>query len=111
MNDIMNSTYSVGKERVLKGLYFQAAAKGSNATLIAIAHALQSKVYCDSRKTALLRCQADDELNDLLTSDPLSAVVHLLPLAMIASDRLKAYVQKFQGHFDNAVGFRPTGWT
>lgn len=60
---------------------------------------------------ALLRCQSDDELNDLLISDPLSANVHLLPLAMITSDRLKTYLEKFQGQFDNAVGFRPTGWT
>ncbi|KAF8347798.1 DNA repair metallo-beta-lactamase-domain-containing protein [Amanita rubescens] len=76
IDNLRTLTYSVGKERILK----------------AIAHALRSKVYCDSRKTALLR-------------------FHVLPLAMIASDRLKAYLQKFQGHFDNAVGFRPTGWT
>ncbi|KAK2463603.1 hypothetical protein APHAL10511_004354 [Amanita phalloides] len=88
-------TYSVGKERVLK----------------AIAHALQSKVYCDARKAALLRCQEDDELNDLYTSDPLAANVHLLPLAMITSDRLKTYFQKFQCQFESVVGFRPTGWT
>ncbi|KAF8623211.1 hypothetical protein AX15_006449 [Amanita polypyramis BW_CC] len=88
-------TYSVGKERVLK----------------AIAHALESKVYCDARKAALLRCEADDELNNLLTSNPLAADVHLLPLGMITSDRLRDYLQKYKGQFDKAVGFRPTGWT
>ena len=28
MNDTTNSTYSVGKERILKGLYFEVTAKG-----------------------------------------------------------------------------------
>lgn len=88
-------TYSIGKERILK----------------AIAHALESKVYCDARKAALLRCQADDDLNALLCSDPLLANVHILPLAMITSDRLKIYLRKYQDHFKKVVGFRPTGWT
>jgi DNA cross-link repair 1A protein len=37
--------------------------------------------------------------------------VHLLPLGMIVSDKLKAYVQRFKGVYSRAVGFRPTGWT
>lgn len=79
--------------------------------LSAIARALQTKVYCDSRKAAILRCQADPELHDLLTKDPLEGGVHLVPLGVIASDRLKDYVERFKGHYIKAVGFRPTGWT
>ena len=86
-------------------------ATNAKCAYVAIAHALPSKVYCDARKAALLRCEADDELNGLLTSDPLAADVHLLPLAMITSDKLKTYLQKYKGRFDKAVGFRPTGWT
>lgn len=77
----------------------------------AIAQALQSKVYCDARKTAILRCQADPELHALLTSDPLDACVHLVPLGVITSDKLKTYMERFSGKFTKAVGFRPTGWT
>lgn len=88
-------TYSIGKERIVK----------------AIANALQTKVYSDSRKAAILRCQADPELDALLTSNPLEAGVHLLPLGTIASDRLKLYLERWKGHFTKAVGFRPTGWT
>jgi len=77
----------------------------------AIAHALQTKVYCDAHKMAILRCQNDPELHALLTKDPREAGVHLLPLGMIASDKLKAYVQRFKGAYSRAVGFRPTGWT
>ncbi|KAK0446859.1 DNA cross-link repair protein pso2/snm1 [Armillaria borealis] len=88
-------TYSIGKERIVK----------------AMAQALRTKVYCDARKTAILRCQCDPELHSLLTSNPLDALVHLVPLGVITSDRLKEYVERFKGHFSRAVGFRPTGWT
>ncbi|KAF5355291.1 hypothetical protein D9758_006106 [Tetrapyrgos nigripes] len=88
-------TYSIGKERIVK----------------AIAKALQSKVYCDARKAAILRCQSDPELHAMLTKDPLDACVHLVPLGIVTSDKLKPYVDKFNGHFASAVGFRATGWT
>ncbi|KAG6833247.1 hypothetical protein H0H87_009868 [Tephrocybe sp. NHM501043] len=92
---IVVGTYSIGKERIVK----------------AIAHALNSKVYCDARKAAILRCQADAELDVLLTSDPLDATVHLVPLGTITSDKLKVYIDRFNGKFTKAAGFRPTGWT
>ncbi|KAG6906251.1 hypothetical protein DXG01_014969 [Tephrocybe rancida] len=92
---VVVGTYSIGKERIVK----------------AIAHALNSKVYCDVRKAAILRCQADAELDALLTSDPLEATVHLVPLGTITSDKLKVYVERFKGKFSKAAGFRPTGWT
>ncbi|KZT07260.1 DRMBL-domain-containing protein [Laetiporus sulphureus 93-53] len=92
---VVVGTYSIGKERIVK----------------AIARTLQTKVYCDSRKAAILRCQSDPELHELLTKDPLEGGVHLVPLGVIASDRLKEYVGRFKGHYSRAVGFRPTGWT
>ena len=77
----------------------------------AIAHALNTKVYCDARKSAILRCQGDSDLNALLTSDPMDAVVHLVPLSTITTDRLKIYLDRFKGSYNKIVGFRPTGWT
>ncbi|THU92728.1 DRMBL-domain-containing protein [Dendrothele bispora CBS 962.96] len=88
-------TYSIGKERIVK----------------AIAKALHTKVYCDARKAAILRCQSDPELHAMLTKDPLDANVHLVPLGVVTSDKLKPYVDRFNGHFSRAIGFRPTGWT
>ncbi|KAF6761492.1 DNA cross-link repair protein pso2/snm1 [Ephemerocybe angulata] len=88
-------TYSIGKERIVK----------------AVAKALNSKVYCDKRKAAILRCQADPELDALLTSNPKDAAVHLLPLGMINSDKLPGYFDNFKDKFSKVVGFRPTGWT
>ncbi|KAF9525372.1 DNA repair metallo-beta-lactamase-domain-containing protein [Crepidotus variabilis] len=92
---IVVGTYSIGKERIVK----------------AIAHAINSKIYCDARKAAILRCQADPELDELLTNDPKESVVHLVPLATIATDRLKIYLERFDGIYDRVIGFRPTGWT
>ncbi|KAG6812732.1 hypothetical protein H0H92_000949 [Tricholoma furcatifolium] len=92
---IVVGTYSIGKERIVK----------------AIAHALSSKVYCDARKAAILRCQGDAELDALLTSNPLEAAVHVVPLGLITSDKLKEYLERFKGKFSKAAGFRPTGWT
>lgn len=91
----IHRTYSIGKERIVK----------------AIAKALDSKIYCDARKTALLRCEDDRELESMLTSRPLEATVHLVPLGTIATDRLKIYMDRFDGTFTRVIGFRPTGWT
>jgi len=47
----------------------------------------------------------------MLTPDPLSANVHLVPLGVVTSDRLKEYVGRWKGHWTKAIAFRPTGWT
>jgi len=92
---VIVGTYSIGKERIVK----------------AIAQALGAKIYCDPRKTAILRCLADDELHALLTADPAEANVHILPLGTVTSDNLRLYLQRFKGTFSRVIGFRPTGWT
>ncbi|KAF9054484.1 DNA repair metallo-beta-lactamase-domain-containing protein [Panaeolus papilionaceus] len=92
---VVGSTYSIGKERIVK----------------AIARSLNSKVYCDSRKAAILRCQVDSELDGLLTPNPKEALVHLVPLGTISTDQLKIYLERYKDTFDRVIGFRPTGWT
>ncbi|TFY81190.1 hypothetical protein EWM64_g2826 [Hericium alpestre] len=92
---VVVGTYSIGKERVVK----------------AIAKALQTKVYCDSRKAAILRCQDDPELHAMLIKDPFEAGVHIVPLSIINSDTIKEYIQRWQGHWSKVLAFRPTGWT
>ncbi|KAJ3771112.1 DNA cross-link repair protein pso2/snm1 [Lentinula raphanica] len=88
-------TYSIGKERIVK----------------AIARALHSKIYCDPRKAAILRCEADPELHALLTPDPFEAQVHIVPLAHVNLVKLKEYGERYKDRFRSVVGFRPTGWT
>lgn len=47
----------------------------------------------------------------MLTKDPYEAGVHLVPLGVVTSDRLKEYTERWKGHWVKAVAFRPTGWT
>ncbi|KAF5316406.1 hypothetical protein D9619_006309 [Psilocybe cf. subviscida] len=102
---VVVGTYSIGKERIVKDSF------GRPNLSSAIAHALDSKVYCDKRKAAILRCQGDKELDSMLTSDPQEASVHLVPLSTIDSDHMKTYLERFAGSFGKVIGFRPTGWT
>ncbi|KAJ9093573.1 hypothetical protein QFC19_008302 [Naganishia cerealis] len=92
---VIMGTYSIGKERIVKG----------------VARALNSKIYCDARKRSILLCQADPELHAMLTTDPLEATIHLVPLQTIQVDRLQPYLHKLKDHFSRVLAFRPTGWT
>jgi DNA cross-link repair 1A protein len=80
-------------------------------SLVAVAQALNTTIYCDARKIALLRCESDPELHALLSSDPYASRVHLVPLGTVSSDKLKGYVDRWKGHYTHAIAFRPTGWT
>ncbi|EJD48048.1 DRMBL-domain-containing protein [Auricularia subglabra TFB-10046 SS5] len=92
---VVVGTYSIGKERIVK----------------AIAKALNAKVFCDSRKRAILKCQADPELHAMLSSNPKTALVHVVPLQSISVEKMDEYLDKMGGTFDRVLAFRPTGWT
>ncbi|KAH9072370.1 DNA repair metallo-beta-lactamase, partial [Lactarius deliciosus] len=47
----------------------------------------------------------------MLTADPFSVNVHIVPLNVATSNRLKEYMGRWNGHWTKAVAFRPTGWT
>ena len=47
----------------------------------------------------------------MLTDDPKAAGVHVVPLAVISTDRLKPYMERWDGYYTKAIAFRPTGWT
>lgn len=72
---------------------------------------LESKVYCDARKRAILLCQDDPDLHALLTNDPYEAQVHLVPLQTITIEKIEPYYSTFRSGFSCVIGFRPTGWT
>ncbi|CAE6398267.1 unnamed protein product [Rhizoctonia solani] len=92
---VVVGTYTIGKERVLK----------------AIAKALSSKIYCNSRKHAVFMCQTDADLHTMLTKDSMTAQVHVLPLGQINIEGLSEYLKLHQSQYDRILGFRPTGWT
>ncbi|KAI9317354.1 beta-lactamase-like protein, partial [Zopfochytrium polystomum] len=82
---VVVGTYLIGKERVFKS----------------IARALRSKVYVDAAKARILACLEDEELNQMLTRDPLSAGVH----------HLKGKLDSVSSRYDHILAVRPTGWT
>ena len=43
------------------------------------------------------------------TTDPFSANLHLVPLGVVTSDRLKEYIGRWNGHWAKAIAFHPTG--
>ena len=106
-------TYSVGKERVVSGEL--GATFNIHCPLIctpaAVAKRLCAKVYCDTRKAGILRCQSDPELIAMLTDNPREACVHIVPLGLISTEKLKGYADSWKDTFTKVVGLRPTGWT
>lgn len=79
-----------------------------------IARALETKIYCDDKKLAILQAQDDPELHDLITRDPLEAQVHVCWLQDIKHDALADYLGKYSagrmdGGFTKLIGLRPTG--
>lgn len=125
---VVMGTYSIGKERIVKGRLESAC----GTDVLAVAKALGSTIYCDPRKKGILLCETDPELHAMLSSDPIEvggrfsqtgwapivicladcqSQVHLLPLGNIQLDRLQEYLVRLHPHFDRALGFRPTGWS
>ncbi|CEP11716.1 hypothetical protein [Parasitella parasitica] len=92
---IVVGTYTIGKERVF----------------INIARMLKCKIYAPSKKRRILECQQDDELNNMLTGNPLEAQVHVVPLREIRADIMSNYLKQHRPQFTSLVAFKPSGWT
>ncbi|KAF8456002.1 DNA repair metallo-beta-lactamase-domain-containing protein [Terfezia claveryi] len=103
---VVVGTYSIGKERLC----------------LSIALALNSKIYAPKPKHAhLSNCLESPLLTSLLTTDPLAAQVHMIPLMEIRPEVLSEYLKPLsraasptgagKGRFTRVIGFKPTGWT
>ncbi|KAK4131708.1 DRMBL-domain-containing protein [Trichocladium antarcticum] len=91
---VLCGTYSIGKERLC----------------IAIAHALNTKIYAPPAKLRICTQLADPALAALLTPDPRAAQVHMHALAELRADALAAYLAAHRDAFGRVVAFRPSGW-
>ncbi|KFH67979.1 hypothetical protein MVEG_06709 [Podila verticillata NRRL 6337] len=89
-------TYLIGKERVW----------------MAVAKALRSKVFVQPAKLQILSCLEDQELMDMLTSNPREAQVHLMHMGSdMTPEPLQEYLDKLSPTFTRLIAIRPTGWT
>ena len=91
---VVCGTYSIGKERIC----------------VAIAKALNSKIFASASKIRICKQLDDPELSALLTSDPLEAQVHMQSLMEIRPETLQEYLNGYKPHFSHIAGFRPSGW-
>lgn len=91
---VVCGTYSIGKERIC----------------VAIAKALNSKIFASTSKIRMFKQLDDPELSALLTSDPLEAQVHMQSLMEIRAETLQEYLNGYKPHFSHIAGFRPSGW-
>lgn len=91
---IICGTYSIGKERIC----------------LAIANALDSKIFASPGKIKICKQLGIPELTERLTSNPLDAQVHMQMLMEIRAETLQEYLNGYKPHFSRIVGFRPSGW-
>lgn len=94
-------TYSIGKEKVF----------------LAVAEALDLKIYTGKRKRSLLeQCDFGKRLSKRFVNNPDQARVHVVSMRALSADGLREYASRnglnstFIGR-GLAVAFRPTGWT
>lgn len=91
---VICGTYSIGKERIC----------------VAIAKALNSKIFASPAKIKICKQLGIPELTARLTSNPLDAQVHMQMLMEIRAETLQEYLNSYKPHFSRIVGFRPSGW-
>ncbi|KAI6783756.1 DNA cross-link repair protein-like protein [Emericellopsis cladophorae] len=91
---VICGTYSIGKERIC----------------LAIAQALDSKIFVSPVKMKICKHLDIPELTERLTSDPIEAQVHMQMLMEIRAETLQEYLNGYKPHFSRIVGFRPSGW-
>lgn len=94
-------SYTIGKERVA----------------LAIAEALDVRIFADSRKRRILRAAGfGPRLDDRIIDTPAGARVHIVAMGALSVDKLREHIRKqgFGGEFVGrglAVAVKPTGWT
>lgn len=88
-------TYTIGKERLA----------------VELAVRLGTKLYADTTKRRILNTFNDPVISGLLTSDPLVAQVHLMPIGKTRKELLFEYQKSYKPHFSKVVAFAPTGWS
>lgn len=91
---VVCGTYSIGKERIV----------------LAIAKALDTKIFAPANKRRITKALGDPELDARLTTNPLEAQVHMQSLMDIKVDNLKGYLERYKPHFGRVLAFRPSGW-
>lgn len=91
---IVCGSYCIGKERVF----------------LAVAEALNLKVWANKYKRGYFDCIKDPRLEAVLVDKQEEAKIHVLPLKCLWKRGMREYLEKNWEHFDAIVALRPSGW-
>lgn len=91
---IVCGSYCIGKEKVF----------------MAVAEALDLKIWCNAYKRGYFKCLEDKALNARLTDKQDEAKIHVLPLKSLWKRGMREYLDKHYDHFEAIVALRPSGW-
>lgn len=91
---IVCGSYCIGKEKVF----------------LAVAEALNLKVWCNQYKRGYFNCIKDPRLEAALVEKQEDAKIHVLPLKSLWKRGMREYLEKHFDHFDAIVALRPSGW-
>lgn len=91
---IVCGSYCIGKEKVF----------------LAVAEALELKVWASKAKRGYFSCIQDPRLDAVLVDDQHEAKIHVLPLKSLWKRGMREYLEKHYEHFDAIVALRPSGW-
>jgi DNA cross-link repair 1A protein len=91
---IVCGSYCIGKEKVF----------------LAVAEALNLKVWASKAKREYFSCIQDPRLDAVLVDNQNEAKIHVLPLKSLWKRGMREYLEKHYEHFDAIVALRPSGW-
>lgn len=94
---VMVGSYTIGKERLA----------------IAIAKALDSKIWTPEPKLQILNLLKDNDLDELLlkSGNGVTCQVHLVSMSELNKEKLAERWKFLKKHYTHLLAFVPTGWT
>jgi len=92
---ILVGAYTIGKERIFKG----------------IAEHLDCKVWANAKRLKTWASLEDAEINRRISPDRKSAEVHVVDQRQLSWSGLEKEWEEVKGSFDHILGVKPTGWT
>ncbi|ORY41962.1 DRMBL-domain-containing protein [Rhizoclosmatium globosum] len=79
--------------------------------LMSLAKALNCKVFAETAKRRILSQLEDEELDSMITTNPLDAAVHVIKIGQLNKEFLETKLNSVASKYARIIAIRPTGWT
>ncbi|XP_017114669.1 DNA cross-link repair 1A protein [Drosophila elegans] len=83
---------------------------GKEKIWLALAKEFNLRVWTEENRSKAIKCMNWLDLESVLTDDPRSANLHILPMGKISYPSLVEYLSQFEDQYDMLLGIRPSGW-